>query len=107
MRGQDIFIDDDLRKDERSIQAALRQRARTEREKRERLSKSWVPKNHTEWSMGTLGKLRPKNRGTRSSPLKITTKCNPNRFTIATLNVNTLKTEEREEELNIALEDVH
>ena len=29
------------------------------------------------------------------------------RLTIATLNVNTLKTEEREEELNIALENVH
>ena len=33
LRCQDIFIDDDLTKDERSIQAALRQRARTEREK--------------------------------------------------------------------------
>ena len=33
LRGQDIFIVDDLTKDERSIQAALRQRDRTEREK--------------------------------------------------------------------------
>ena len=33
-------------------------------------------------------------------------KTNKNRLTISTLNVNTLKTKEREEELNIALEDV-
>ena len=67
LRGQDIFIDDDLTKDERSIQAALRQRARTEREKgndevrvgyqKILLNDQWVPWVNLDSKSGAPGHL--------------------------------------------------
>ena len=66
-RGQDIFIDDDLTKDERSIQAALRQRVRTEREKENDevrvgyqkilLNDQWVPWVNLDSKSGAPGHL--------------------------------------------------
>ena len=101
MIGQDI--DDDLTKDGRSIYVALRQRARTEREKgndevrvgyqKILLNGQWVP-----W-----GNLDIKKRGTSSSPIKTTTKGNPNELIIATLNTRSIKTDETELELQYAL----
>ena len=67
LREQDTFLDNDLTKHERSIQAALRQRARTEREKwndevRVRYQKillhgQWVPWGNLDTRNGEPGPL--------------------------------------------------
>ena len=107
LMDQDCYINDDMTKQEREIQAAIRKRAR---EGKGQLNQGGLPKNHDKQSFGKLAdNPTPANHidhySTKISDHR--TKLKENGVKIATLNTRNLRTCEREADLEHALKNVN